>query len=284
MMSSVWPASKNSSLENSLKPPVEGFTQIITLKDGSTLIGDIVKVGDSSITVLSSIGELEIQINRIDKVQEIPLSSMRDGKFWFPNPNRTRLYFAPTARMLKAGEGYFSDYYLFFPGVAIGLTDNITIGGGMSLFPGVDFSDQLFYLTPKVGIAADENLSFAVGALIVGVPDWDDDGNSPTIGILFGVATAGSDDHSFTAGLGYGFDDDDLADKPAVMLGAETRFSRRAAFVTENWIFPDVDDALVSYGVRFFGEGLAVDLALVNSFGDDAIFPGFPYLDFVWNF
>ena len=36
--------------------------------------------------------------------------------------------------MLKKGEGYFSDYELFFPGIAYGVTDNVTIGGGFGSF------------------------------------------------------------------------------------------------------------------------------------------------------
>ncbi len=56
------------------------------------------------------------------------------------------------------------------------------------------------------------------------------------------------------------------------------------ALVSENWIFPGVDVPVVSYGFRFFGEKMAVDLALFNVLDDDAIFPGIPYVDFVWNF
>ncbi|MCZ6819631.1 MAG: hypothetical protein O7G31_09090, partial [Calditrichaeota bacterium] len=69
-----------------------------------------------------------------------------------------------------------------------------------------------------------------------------------------------------------------------IMLGFERRTSRRTAFVSENWIFPGVDNPLISYGFRFFGEKIAVDLAFVNILGEDAIFPGIPYVDFIYNF
>ena len=97
--------------------------------------------------------------------------------------------------------------------------------------------------------------------------------------VLFGTT-----DKSFTIGIGYGFADGDLAEKPMIMVGGETRVSRRVALVTENWILPGVDNPLISYGVRFFGEKLSVDLALLNTLGEDSLFPGFPYLDFVFNF
>lgn len=70
----------------------------------------------------------------------------------------------------------------------------------------------------------------------------------------------------------------------ATALGGEARFSRRAAFVTENWIFPGVDQPLISYGIHFFGEAISVDLALINTLGKGMPFPGFPYIDFVYNF
>ena len=41
---------------------------------------------------------------------------------------------------------------------------------------------------------------------------------------------------------------------------------------------------MVSYGVRLFGEGLAVDMAFINVASEDAIFPGLPYVGFTWNF
>ena len=49
-------------------------------------------------------------------------------------------------------------------------------------------------------------------------------------------------------------------------------------------MIPGVNEALISYGLRFFGEKTSVDFAFFNILDDDAIFPGIPYLGFVWNF
>ena len=259
--------------------PDSTHVQILTTKNGSTNIGRIVKIEDHEIRFETDFGAVTIPTAEIAELKEVPLSAIRNGQYWFANPNATRLYFAPTGRMLKQGEGYFSDFYLFFPGVAYGVTDNITIGGGLSLFPGVDMNEQLFYFTPKVGLAAATNLNLAAGLLLVRVPD-----ESATAGIFYGVSTYGTSDGSVTLGFGYGFVDSDVAKKPMIVVGGETRLSRRTAFVTENWIFPEVDQPLISYGFRFFGEKLSVDLALLNTIGADALFPGIPYVDFVVNF
>ena len=266
-----------------LRIPDSDLVQILHLKDGSRLMGRITVIRENEIDFKTDLGVLTVPIANIKKIREVPASSIKEGKYWFPNPNSTRLYFAPTGRMLRKGEGYFADYYLLFPGIAYGVTDNISIGGGMSLIPGIGLDDQMFFFTPKIGLKAARTLSFAAGALLVNVPDMDD-GESTLVGIVYGVGTFGTLDKSFTAGLGYGFAEGDFAEKPMVMLGGEIRFARRMSFVTENWIFPGLDEPLVSYGVRFIGEKLSVDLAFINLIGENAIFPGVPYIDFVFNF
>ncbi len=259
-------------------------TQILMLKDGSKLIGRIVEIGESEIQFEMSLGKMTILRSKIKGVEVVSTSSIRNGEYWFPNPNNTRLYFAPTARNLKKGEGYFADYFFVFPGIAYGVTDNITIGGGMSIIPGVDIPDQLFYFTPKIGGEISKDLNVAVGALVATVPDSFDSDAPTTAGIFYTVGTYGTPDASVTAGIGYGYVGDEFADRPMVMVSGEKRLSRRISFVTENWMVPGVDNLIISYGVRFFSESLSVDLGLVNILGEDTFFPGIPYIDFVYNF
>jgi len=285
-------AQNQQGITAKLQIPDSLHVQVITTIDKSKNVGRIINIGENEIIFKTEFGTIVIPISKIKDIKEVPRTCIKDGVYWFPNPNATRLYFAPTGRMLKKGEGYFADYYIFFPSIAYGITNNITIGGGMSLIPGADPGKQIFYFTPKIGLKAAEKFNIAAGALIIKVPNFnnnnndddDDDDNSPILGILYGVGTVGSTDGSFTFGLGYGFVDDELAEKPMIVLGCEKRLSRRLAFVSENWIMPGVDNPLISYGIRFFSEKMSVDLALVNILSDDIIFPGFPYIDFVINF
>ena len=266
--------------------PPANQTQILTLKDGSKVNGRITEVRDDEVDFETSVGPMTIPVDRIQKIETIASDRIKGGEVWFENPNQTRMYVGPTARMLEKGHGYFTDIYIFFPAAAYAITDNITVGGGMSIFPGLDLDEQLIYFTPKIGLNATEDFSLAVSGLVVFLPDWDDDlvDEPSTVGVVFGVGTYGTADKSVTFGLGYGYAEDDFADKPAVILGGEYRISRRISLVTENWVLPAVDPPLLSYGVRFFGEGIAVDLALLNIADEDAIFPGIPFIDFVWNF
>lgn len=195
---------------------------------------------------------------------------------WYSSPNRTRLFFAPTGRMLREGESTFSDYYLFFPAFGYGINDHFSLGGGMSLFPGANVDRQFYYFTPKWGIAADDNSAFAVGAIMLTQTSL-----SSIPGIVYGVGTFGSPDRSLTAALGYGFYGNNLTANPLLVIGGEYRTSASMSLVTENWIFSDWKNPLISYGLRFFSETISVDLALLNSIGSSASSIGFPYIDFV---
>jgi hypothetical protein len=249
--------------------------QVITIKDGSTLVGRIVSVRADSVDFQMGMGRVTLATRDIREIKEADADRMHAGQYWFPNPNNTRLFFAPTGQMLKKGEGYFADYELFFPGFAYGVTDNFSIGGGVSIFPaGVD--EQVYYLTPKVGMSFGEQVHLSAGLLFAGT-------NGGTGGVGYGVGTFGTGDESLTVGLGYGFAGGDIESRPVAMLGGEKRVSRRLALVTENYLLPIEDDNIVySFGVRFMGEKITTDLALFNYTGSDVI--GFPYVDFVFRF
>ena len=265
---------------NELQPVDTNHKQIITTFDGSVMIGRIEKVENSVVYFITDNGTIEIKTLNIKSIRVVPVNQIKNGVVWFENPNQTRLFLAPTARTLKQGQGYFSDTYIFFPGVAYGLTNNFTIGGGASIFPGVDWGDQLYYLTAKVGLQSQHTFHLAADLIVFNLPEDD-----PEFGVLFLMGTIGEPDKNLTAGLGYGFYDGDWADQPSIIFGGEYRLSRRLSFVTENWLLPGGDDDLLfSYGFRLMGEKTAVDLAFFNVADEDIMFPGVPYLDFVFNF
>ncbi len=144
---------ETAGIQEKLQIPAPGHVQILTARNGSTHIGRIVEVDSLMVRFETNFGLVAIPILEIEKIEEVEKRALKNGQYWFRNPNATRLYFSPTARMLKQGQGYFSNYYLFFPGMAYGLTNYLTIGGGMSVFPGVAFDKQLLYFAPKVGLA-----------------------------------------------------------------------------------------------------------------------------------
>src|SRR5207244_3826825 len=134
---------------------------------------------------------------------------------------------------------------------------------------------------PKVGLIEEPNFGLAAGAL-VGFAGFEDiDTKDRSFGILYGVGSVGSADNHFDFGAGWGYAGGQVSGDPAIMLGGATRVSRRVSLLTENYYVPSVSDkALISYGVRFFGEKLSVDLAFANAVGSNTtfLFPGVPYI------
>lgn len=262
----------------SFRIPGPDTLQRLTTHEGSVTIGRIEQITPTTILFASDIGTITIPYAKIKHITYILPETIKHGEYWVPNPNTTRLFFSPTARMLPKGGGYFSDHYIFFPAITVGITDYFTLGGGLSIFPGISMSDQVFYVTPKIGGQINDNLNLAAGTLLLSISS-----ENETAGILYGVATYGKTDASLTLGLGYGFINGDLAARPVIMFGGEKRLTRRMTFVSENWIYPG-EAPLISYGFRFFGESLSVGLAAINTLGEGFTFPGVPYLDFAINF
>jgi hypothetical protein len=111
---------------------------------------------------------------------------------------------------------------------------------------------------------------------------------------LNAFATYGNKNNNLTGAVGFGWADGEFSPKPVVILSGMVRASKRIAFVSENWIVPTMDDessdsytyyGVFSYGIRFLGEKISIDLAFLNN-PDIAkeIIIGIPWLDFVINF
>lgn len=262
-----------------LRPTPDSQLVKVTLRDGSVLVGRVIDVSPTVLLFASALGTSAIPRASIRKVEASPTRKLHQGEFWPEDPSRTRLFFAPTGRTLRRGEGYFSDAYVFFPSFQGGLTDRVSFGGGMSLIPGVGLGEQAYFVTPKVGIIARPKLNVAVGALVAGVPDFFED--SP-VGLAYGVATYGDEDASLTFGSGFGFSRSSTS-QALFLLGGSTRLSRTIALVSENYVYSgDGTNGLVSAGIRFMGEQIAVDLAGFTAGGADV--PIIPYVAFIYRF
>jgi len=282
-------SSDSQAYTGKLQIPAEGTVQRITLADGSTLIGKITEIAQDTIKFQGDMGEMTIATDKIQSIEEMSATAFKGGQYWFPNPNRTRLLIGPTARTLKAGDKYFYDLWIFFPGLAYGVTDFFMISAGASVIPDAD--DQMFYIMPKFGFNAGRDLDLS--ASVTAFRLWEE-----TFYFGLGGLTYGTDDRSLSCALGIAFTDDKMADKPAAMLGGEYRLSRRTALVGESWFIPgDEDNGMIGMGaLRLMGEQITVDVGVALSYEDNSgetdwdgnpvedEIGWIPYLDFVYNF
>lgn len=262
-----------------VRTPDSSVTQLV-LKDGSVLAGRVLEVTETTVRFSSAFGETTLQRSAVKSARILPMSALHDGVIWPEDPSRTRLLFAPTGRMLRPGETYFTDAYIVFPGVQTGLTDRLSIGAGMSIVPGLSLDEQIFYITPKLGVYQSANVNVAVGVLAAGAKELSD---ASPFGLGYGVVTLGNEDASVTAGAGFGFSREETSSVGLFMFGGTARVSKGLALVTENYVttFDRETEAAFSGGVRFIGDRLSVNLAALGATGANTLLP---YVAFIYRF
>lgn len=240
---------------------------------GSTLIGRIISEDSTTVTI-NLLSDVETTIQKKIIVRKESVSTkIKNGQFWFDDPNSTRLFFAPTGRRLKSGSGYFSVYELFFPMFAVGISDYVTLASGISFIPGSD--NQIFYFAPKITPFQNDKFAISIGDFFVSFPN-----NRDNLNILYTVGTASFNTSAITIGVGY----ETTSDKPILFIGGEVRVARYAKLITENWFIADSEYGFLSIGFRFLGERIAVDFALVSPLTERADPVYFPWIGFAYNF
>src|SRR5688572_23872686 len=70
-----------------------GVQQRVVMRDGSELIGRITSVGDSTVQFQSTLGLMTLRSDDILRLSSERGGTVRDGQYYFPNPNATRLIF-----------------------------------------------------------------------------------------------------------------------------------------------------------------------------------------------
>ncbi len=294
----------NSIPVKQLQDPEELYQ--VTLHDGTVLKGVLLNETASEITLRTeNVGVVTLLRSRVKEIKKYNAAQVKNGVYWFPNPHATRYFFAPSAFNLKRGEGYYQNAYIIFNSVNYGVTDNFSVGGGIefiSLFASLATGSfqPIIFVTPKVGFKVAERVNVGGGLLYVRIPDFFDSGTGNHIGLAYGVGTYGTTDHNVTLGGGFGVFEGQVTSRPIITLNGMTRVGRNISLVTENWFapfqrhrntIPGVTESsyyyegVFSYGLRFYGEILSVDLGLINN--PDifrALVVGVPYVDFVVKF
>ena len=251
--------------------------QEVTLAGGATYMGLVLSAAEPVRFELLSGDVLEIARARILCLRTVA-GTRQDGEFWREDPNDTRLFFGPTGRALGRGEGYFSVVEVMMPFLSLGLTDRVTLSGGMPLIFTAE-GIQLAWLAPKAELVRTDRFRGSLGVLAFFLA------GEGSAGVLYGVGTFGrTTDHGLTVGAGWGYTSGDgIHGAPALMLGGETRTGRSTKLITENYYFPAEGFGILSAGPRFFGERLSADLGLGVPFGSGEELFVFPVVNFAWN-
>jgi small nuclear ribonucleoprotein (snRNP)-like protein len=221
---------------------VENEQVRIETTDGNEYIGTIVEEDNDRVVLeTEAVGILTIKKINIKSREIVIPEKIKEGKYWFDNPQSTRYLWSPNGYGLKKGEGYYQNVWVLFNQVSVGVTDNFSIGfGTVPLFLFGSPSTPI-WVAPKFSIPVSaEKFNLGVGALVGTVVGEDGKG----FGLLYGITTFGSRDKNFSVGLGYGYSAGELADTPTLSFSALIRTSQRGYFITENY-YIDTGEPLV---------------------------------------
>jgi hypothetical protein len=126
---------------------------VVQMKNGDSFRGRIVGSTDSTISIRTEFGRVEVPKPLIESFIE------RNG----PYSHRPLHYLMPSGSPNGPG-GFLSDYELGFLYGGFGLGYGATITGGMSVVPSVEFRKQLFHVGAKFTIERSSEMDLAIGA------------------------------------------------------------------------------------------------------------------------
>lgn len=251
----------------------------IETHEGNEFFGTIVE--EDSVKVLfksQKYGTIDIQRKNIKSRSSIDSNLIIDGKYWFPNRQSSRYFWAPNGYGLKRGEGYYQNIYIFWNHFSTGITDNFSLGVTvipLFLFNG---SPTPVMIAPKLSIPIIENwANLGTGALIGTVLGTESD----LYGMVYATTTFGTRDDNVSLGFSYGFADAKWMDKPLLNVSILARTGPRGYVISENYYVPR-DGGCLSIGGRRIWKNVSLDYLLAIPFSPDMeSFIAFPIIGFV---
>lgn len=249
----------------------------IETTDEQVVVGTLVSKNEQEVLLdTRQLGQLTIERKNIKSMGEIDPSRVRDGQYWFRNPQSTRYLFAPNALGIPAGAGYYQNTWIIFNNVNYGISDYFSIGAGTVPVFLFGANALPIWVLPKVSVSPVENVHLAGGAVFGGIL-WG--GENAGVGLVYGSSTIGNRDHNATLGIGYGYAQDRFSDVPVINVSGMTRIGRTTYLISENYFFAG-DVNIVSLGIRWAPRNFAVDFALFRPLSGEAEgdFIGAPWL------
>lgn len=244
----------------------------ITMSNGDVFIGQFMEENDSYLTIEVEDEELALIKSNVISIKKSDIGLHNK----ISNRNMTRYFFAPSAIPLKRRHGYYQNVMLSSNYANVGVTNNISMGGGFETIS-LALGAPIWFLTPKVGVQVSDNFYVGGGLYVAGIKNF-------IAGIGYGVVTYGNPDYNVTVGAGYGlfYFDQELAksESPVFMVAGTAKLNRTIALLSENYFIRNKYTGLL--GVRILSNKSSFDVGFVFSKDlGDLYFPALPYVGYV---
>jgi hypothetical protein len=258
-------------------------TVLITLKDDNEIIGHIISADSATTTIRSLNGIVSV----IPKSEITGITTLKGkivgNEYYKPDPADTKIMLMPTARALKSGEVQFNAVELIFPHLVIGATDFWNIGVGGLPFITSGGGTMIYYFSSKLTPLNGKNAAVSLGGAFIGSTS-----SRGIVGVTYAVGTFGDYLSSVTFGPFIAFSSDEVYDRPAFLLGGQTRTSKSVTLLTENiFLFGNETEDFIcfpSIGIRFSGESLAADFGTYAVVKKDSFFYPIPWIGLSYKF
>lgn len=218
-------------------------------------------------------------IQRIDSLEYSISDDSIKEEIKIDNPNESRMFVMPTAKPVRSGQGYLALNEFVFPTITFGIENVLSFTAGISILFGSE--NQLIHLAPKITVYNSSQISIATGLFYVRPLS----GTRNSLGIIYGMGTYDYEFISLTFGGGYGFEEDRFSKTGLIIIGGEIKIFDGFSILSENWYPFKTDEAINSYGIRFYGGTLAFDIGfVVPQKKVKAGIPKIPWVALVYNF
>lgn len=220
----------------------------VKLKNGNTLVGELIKLGRDSVVINNEqFGRLAFAKTEITSYDGFSKSENNGEAEWNKGKYQSQYFLSPTARPVGAGNRYYTNFDIFVNTFSFGVSDNFSVTAGfetISIFAG---RFPIVYVNPKFSLPAGENVYVGFGTSMF-MSTLNDEVNLG--GIAYANTTIGSATKNFTAGLGFAYANGETFNAPLLyQLGFTFPLSKKVSLLAESFVTSNFE-GLYNFGLR----------------------------------
>lgn len=242
-----------ASLKFSNDSLAQKYIYQIKTNDGSKLFGELVRLRNTTLTVRTiEFGEVNIDIKNLESIIDQEHSEALINN---TTVGRNHYLISPSPYGLDKGEFNFQNSEIFLLSGWYGITDNFTLGGGFSAFPGTSFDDQVFYIIPKISLNLAPKVTTSIQytqLFVQGITE---------LSLLSFSTGFGNADKHFSIGYSTSLQ---FGSANAINLGGAYKVGRKFAFIADSYFFGDAEASMIGLGGRIIGASSSFDFGFLT--------------------
>jgi hypothetical protein len=251
---------------------------LVKTKDGNIYVGTILDFDKNEIQLKTeSLGVLILKNKDIKFKRVYDASEFIDGEL-IPTDNlASRNFLTPSGILQPARQGYYENKYIFINHFNLALSDGFSLGlGTMPLFL-LDETSTPIWIVPKIRIKTrNKRLNICTG-LFWSRFVFDRYGEDDKTWIAFGMGTYGTQNISFSAGIGYGYFGYEWMQAPVFSFSGKVKVRKRSYLFVESILINTINqesyyggiDGLYTFGARTAWRSIVLDYGFLVPTGAD---------------